>query len=181
MSPSPGTLWVWGKAGMGVRDSRMPLLPSSSPAPRGYPGRRVFTRRLRVNNCGPGGLEPVVDQRFDARAPMVRPGLWEKSKRTENALKHSIGQARFPRSAPTRASTGGRIGSVWDASSSSDRQPCESCRRATSKLHRFLQHHLNALHVMAILVRLGVPRTWAMAVARGWERVSRWWLYAADE
>ncbi len=46
-------------------------------------------------------------------------------------------------------------------------------------LRRFLRHHLNALHVMAILVRWGIPRTWALIVARRWERVSRWWLYPA--
>jgi len=41
----------------------------------------------------------------------------------------------------------------------------------------FARHHLNALHVMAFLVRRGVPPAWARTIARGWERVSHRWLY----
>lgn len=41
----------------------------------------------------------------------------------------------------------------------------------------WLQHHLNALHVMAVLVRWGVPRPWALTVSRCWEHLSRGWLY----
>ena len=40
-----------------------------------------------------------------------------------------------------------------------------------------LQHQLNALHVMARLVRLGFPRLRALALARRWERVVHPWLY----
>ncbi len=40
-----------------------------------------------------------------------------------------------------------------------------------------LQHHLNALHVMARLVRLGLPRSRALALARWWERVVHPLLY----
>jgi len=50
-----------------------------------------------------------------------------------------------------------------------------------SMLRRFLRHHLNALHVMAALIRWRIPRTWALAMARRWERVSRWWLYPAGK
>ena len=42
-----------------------------------------------------------------------------------------------------------------------------------------LQHHLNALHVMARLVRLGLPRPRAHALARWWERVVHPLLYSA--
>ena len=40
-----------------------------------------------------------------------------------------------------------------------------------------IQHHLNSLHLLARLVRLGMrPRT-ALAVARRWERLTHPWLY----
>jgi len=42
-----------------------------------------------------------------------------------------------------------------------------------------LQHHLNALHVMARLVRLGLPRPRAHTLARWWERVVHPLLYTA--
>ena len=42
---------------------------------------------------------------------------------------------------------------------------------------RGLQHHLNALHVMTRLVRLGLPRPRALAIARWWERVIHPQLY----
>jgi hypothetical protein len=42
---------------------------------------------------------------------------------------------------------------------------------------RWLQHRLNALHLMAAMVRWGVPKPWALALARRWERASRAWLY----
>jgi len=42
-----------------------------------------------------------------------------------------------------------------------------------------LQHHLNALHVMARLVRFGLPRPRAHALARWWERVVHPLLYSA--
>ena len=45
-------------------------------------------------------------------------------------------------------------------------------------LHGF-QHHLNALHVMARLVRIGLPRRRALALARWWEPVVHPWLYPA--
>ena len=44
----------------------------------------------------------------------------------------------------------------------------------------WLQHKLNALHLMDTLVRWGVPRPWALTLARCWERISRAWLYAAE-
>jgi hypothetical protein len=40
-----------------------------------------------------------------------------------------------------------------------------------------LQHHLNALHVMARLRRLGLSRPRAIALARGWEWVVHPLLY----
>ena len=69
------------------------------------------------------------------------------------------------------------IESPRNTAASSDRLSRVTSRVEISMLRRFLRHHLNALHVMAILVRWGIPRTWALAMARGWERVSRWWLY----
>ena len=42
---------------------------------------------------------------------------------------------------------------------------------------KWLQHRLNALHLMAGMVRWGVPKPWALALARRWERASRAWLY----
>ncbi len=42
-----------------------------------------------------------------------------------------------------------------------------------------LQHHLNALHVMARLVRLGLPRPRALALAGWWERAVHPLLYPA--
>lgn len=41
------------------------------------------------------------------------------------------------------------------------------------------QHHLNALHVMARLVRVGIPRLRALALARWWERAVHPLLYPA--
>jgi aryl carrier-like protein len=40
-----------------------------------------------------------------------------------------------------------------------------------------LQHHLNALHVMARLVHLGLPSPRALALARWWERLVHPLLY----
>lgn len=45
---------------------------------------------------------------------------------------------------------------------------------------RRLQHELNALHIMAALIRWGVPRYWALALARRWERVFHGWLYTTE-
>ncbi len=42
---------------------------------------------------------------------------------------------------------------------------------------RVLRHQLNALHVLARLVRLGVPRPAALALARTWERIVHPVLY----
>jgi len=42
-----------------------------------------------------------------------------------------------------------------------------------------LQHHLNALHVMTRLVRLGLPRPRALALVRWWERLVHPLLYTA--
>jgi hypothetical protein len=42
-----------------------------------------------------------------------------------------------------------------------------------------LQHHLNALHVMTRLVRLGLPRPRALALAGWWERAVHPLLYPA--
>lgn len=40
-----------------------------------------------------------------------------------------------------------------------------------------LQHHLNALHVMALLTRLGLSRPQALVLARWWESLAHRWLY----
>jgi hypothetical protein len=42
-----------------------------------------------------------------------------------------------------------------------------------------LQHHLNSLHIMTRLTRLGVPRGRALAWARRWETLAHPWLYDA--
>ena len=42
-----------------------------------------------------------------------------------------------------------------------------------------IQHHMNALHVMTRLVRIGFPRRRALALARWWEPVVHPWLYPA--
>ena len=70
-----------------------------------------------------------------------------------------------------------RVESPRNTGASSSRQSRLPSRSEVSTIRRSLRHHLNALHVMAILVRWGVPRTWALAMARRWERVSRRWLY----
>ena len=41
----------------------------------------------------------------------------------------------------------------------------------------WLQHHLNALHLMALCTRLGCPRLRARTLARWWERLAHPWLY----
>ncbi len=40
-----------------------------------------------------------------------------------------------------------------------------------------LQHHLNALHVLARLIDLGVPCACALYLARQWEVLMHAWLY----
>jgi hypothetical protein len=40
-----------------------------------------------------------------------------------------------------------------------------------------LTHHLNALHIMVRLTRLGVSRHRALMVARWWESLTHNWLY----
>ena len=42
-----------------------------------------------------------------------------------------------------------------------------------------LQHHLNSLHIMARLTRMGVPRRRALGWARRWESLAHPWLYVA--
>ncbi len=42
---------------------------------------------------------------------------------------------------------------------------------------RWLRHHLNALQIMALGVRLGVPRDRARRFARCWERIAHPLLY----
>jgi len=41
------------------------------------------------------------------------------------------------------------------------------------------QHQLNALHLMARLIGIGLPRHRALALARWWEPVVHPWLYPA--
>jgi hypothetical protein len=41
----------------------------------------------------------------------------------------------------------------------------------------WLQHHLNALHLMALCIRLGCPAPRARALARWWARLAHRWLY----
>lgn len=42
---------------------------------------------------------------------------------------------------------------------------------------RRLHHHLNALHIMAVLLRTGLPLPVALRIARGWERLVHPLLY----
>lgn len=44
-------------------------------------------------------------------------------------------------------------------------------------MQSFLQHHLNSLHIMARLTRLGVSRPRALGFARRWEALAHPWLY----
>ena len=44
-------------------------------------------------------------------------------------------------------------------------------------MRTILQHHLNSLHVMARLTRLGVSQSHARAWARRWESLAHPWLY----
>jgi hypothetical protein len=46
-------------------------------------------------------------------------------------------------------------------------------------MRRWMQHHLNALHVMALLHRCGCPHPHALTIARRWETVAHPWLYGA--
>jgi hypothetical protein len=46
-------------------------------------------------------------------------------------------------------------------------------------VRHFLQHHLNALHVLALLRRAKLPRAAALAAARRWERLVHPLLYPA--
>lgn len=41
-----------------------------------------------------------------------------------------------------------------------------------------LQHESNALRIVAVLARWGVPGPWALALARRWERARRGWSNA---
>jgi glycosylphosphatidylinositol transamidase (GPIT) subunit GPI8 len=52
---------------------------------------------------------------------------------------------------------------------------------STSRWIFLLRHHLNALHVMAFLVRLGISRRQALVLAGRWERLSHRWLYPEDQ
>jgi hypothetical protein len=45
------------------------------------------------------------------------------------------------------------------------------------KMRHHLEHHLNALHIMTRLTRLGVSRPRALMVARWWESLAHRWLY----
>jgi len=42
---------------------------------------------------------------------------------------------------------------------------------------RLTQHHFNSLHMMARLVRWGLPRRRALLIAQKWERFAHPWLY----
>lgn len=44
-------------------------------------------------------------------------------------------------------------------------------------MRAWLQHHLNALHIMARLVALGIPRSRARRIASRWEFLAHPWLY----
>jgi hypothetical protein len=44
-------------------------------------------------------------------------------------------------------------------------------------MRTILQHHLNSLHIMARLTRVGVSRPHARIWARRWESLTHPWLY----
>ena len=46
-------------------------------------------------------------------------------------------------------------------------------------MRAIFQHHLNSLHIMERLTRMGVPRPRALAWARRWEALAHPWLYDA--
>jgi hypothetical protein len=43
-----------------------------------------------------------------------------------------------------------------------------------------IRHHLNALHVMALLIRCGCSQSKALTIARRWEAFIHPWLYGAQ-
>ncbi|MEG6507063.1 hypothetical protein [Nitratidesulfovibrio sp. 1201_IL3209] len=48
-------------------------------------------------------------------------------------------------------------------------------------MRAWLQHHLNALNIYALLCRIGMPCAWARRVARWWEARVTTTLYPASE
>jgi hypothetical protein len=57
--------------------------------------------------------------------------------------------------------------------------PRPGCERDVGafKMRQRFTHHLNALHIMVRLTRLGVSRHRALMVARWWESLAHSWLY----
>ena len=76
-----------------------------------------------------------------------------------------------------RTKQGQQIAPRWTAG----RVASGASRGHTSPRLLQLQHHLNALHLMAVLARWGIPRRWARALARCWERMSHGWLYGSRQ
>jgi hypothetical protein len=46
-------------------------------------------------------------------------------------------------------------------------------------MRQVFQHHLNAMHIMARLVRFGLPRPAALVIAQWWEQCMHPLLYGA--
>ena len=100
---------------------------------------------------------------------------WEKHLCERHVAPRLSGPPWFPPSLWRRSRHGQGIAALgqtdWQSRLSSRGHACVGLIR--------LQHQLNALHIMAALVRWGVPRPWALALARRWERVTHGWLYTA--
>ncbi len=93
---------------------------------------------------------------------------------THSAPRVSIAP-RSPGSWRWRTNEGQQIAPRWTAG----RVASGASGGRTSRGLLQLQHHLNALHLMAVLARWGIPRRWARALARCWERMSHGWLYGS--
>ncbi len=103
---------------------------------------------------------------------------WESSLRKRNSVRVLSVPTESPLSLWRSSRQGQRTASVWSRRDASIRAPRGLAQWQPLPRPPSLQYHFNALHIMAGLVRWGVPRTWALAVARCWEHVSRRWLYA---
>jgi hypothetical protein len=100
---------------------------------------------------------------------------WEEHLRKRDMAATGSGAALFLR-ATQRGRLNPPIGRHWFRG-----RPTRRGRRSHPSVGlRWLQHQLNALHLMAVMVRWGVPRPWALRLARRWERASRAWLYTAN-
>lgn len=98
---------------------------------------------------------------------------WERNLRKRNFLRGLSVTAWSPPLLLCSARRGQHNAALWNPGRSSW---VSSWSQASLKFRR-LQHHFNAHNIMAVMVRWGLPRPWALSVARCWEHLSRGWLY----